>query len=236
MTEVQALLEMEARRISAAQDALQVTFIQGRRRRRRERLLIAVFALALAVGGLAGAFIAFHHAGTVNPADMAGSQTPRRAHETGPNPFVQTMTVSVDGTTLTVSGSPSPDGYCLTVSGGGGHLGGCGTSKGPFRFGEGGLRVDGQLYNVAYGRAPADASSMEVVLGDGSTLREDASSGVWLFVVAAKAGDRASDFATVKAEDDAGRVLSQVHPPSLSEARNNARRLKTGMATTNGPR
>jgi hypothetical protein len=82
-----------------------------------------------------------------------------------------------------------------------------------------GLRVDGQLYNIAYGEAPPGAARMKVVLGDGSTLTANTTYGLWLVVVSATEGDPASDFKTVKAEDEAGNILGQVDLPSLAAYR-----------------
>jgi hypothetical protein len=225
-TDVRSLLDNYAREVSASHDAMEAMLLRGRGRRRRERVLAAAVALLVAVGGLAGAVIAFHQPGAARPADTGNPQPTAPVHPTATGKAAGTMTVTVDGATFTVSGSPSPDGYCLIVSGDGGSLGGCGSSNGPFRFGEGGLRVAGQLYNVAYGRVPDGASSMEAVLGDGSSMSEDASNGVWLFVVATREGDRTTDIAVVRAKDVAGDVISKVRLPSLAAARNGASRHK----------
>src|SRR6266542_4645094 len=69
MAELRALLDQEARRISAPPEALEATLQWGHRRRRRVRTLTIALALSLALGGLAGAFAAFRGARNAQPTD-----------------------------------------------------------------------------------------------------------------------------------------------------------------------
>jgi hypothetical protein len=199
--------------VYAGRDSLKRVLHRAERRRTRRRITTAVLALVIAGAGSVGAYLGI--AGGVR-APAANSPSPTTS------PFGQ-KTVTVDGVPFTISGSSSPEGPCIGVSAPGGTIGGgCGRSEGPFHWGEGGLRADGQLYNIAYGEAPPGASQMEVVLGDGSTSTADTTYGLWLFVVPATEGDPGNDFTTVKAEDETGNVLAQVDLPSLAAERRQA--------------
>ena len=214
MTDLRRALEREARRYPPVSSELQARAIRrAERRHRNRRMRAAVLALVIAGVGSVAAYLGIPSGGRT-PA--ANGPTPRLFGE---------KTVTVDGVPFTVSGSSSPDGPCIGVSAPGGSVGGgCGRSGGPFQWGLGGLRVNSRLYNIAYGEAPPDASRMEIVLGDGSTMTADTAEGLWLFVVPAAKRDAASDFTMVKAEDDAGNVLAKVDLPSLAEFRRAAQR------------
>jgi hypothetical protein len=210
MSDLREALDRRARGVHAEGDALQRVQRRAERRKRRRRITAMVLPLVIAGAGSVGAYLAIPR-GERAPVANGPSPTPRIFGE---------KTITVDGVPFTISGSSSPDGPCIGVSAPGGAVGGgCGGSGGPFQWGQGGLRVNGQLYNVAFGEAPPDASSMEVVMGDGSTLTADTAHGLWLVVVPASEGDPASDFKIVKAQDGAGNVLAQVHPPSLAALR-----------------
>ena len=219
MNEIRDFLAVEAKRISAPPGAFSDMLTRGHKRRKRDRVMTAFIALLVAGGGATVAFIATEHWGAHAKRGVVGP--PATLATTGA-PDVRTMTVEVGGSTFTVSGSPSPDGYCLSVSGDGGSLGGCGTSEGPFRHGEGGLEANGSLYNVAYGRVPAGASAMVLVLQDGSTQMEEGSHGVWIFALPANLGGSGNDFAAVQAIDSTGTVMAQVALPSLNDVRGGA--------------
>ncbi len=220
-------LDQLARRISATQDALETALKRGHRRRRNARLIAIVVGLSVGTGGVAAAFLAFRSPGVSTAANRTGpasSGSSSKASARAPQPASSPVTtsVTVGGATFTASAYSDTSGPCVTVSADGGSLGGCGTSDGPFVVGEGGLRVNGQLYNIAYGLKPAGASQMEVVLGDGSTVIPDTSNGVWLTVVPSTETSTATDFRSVRATDTAGNVLGQVTLPSLGEIRGNA--------------
>jgi hypothetical protein len=211
MSDLREALDRRAKTVYADRDALLWVVRRAERRRRHRRISAGVLGLVIAGAGLAGVYLAMARGVQAPPANGPSPS---------PSPFGQ-KTVTVDGVPFTVSGSSSADGPCIGVSVPGGSIGGgCGRSRGPFQWGEGGLRADGRLYNIAYGAAPPGASRMEVVLRDGSTLTADTTEGLWLVVVPATEGDDASDFTTVKAEDEAGNVLAQVdHLPSLAAFR-----------------
>ncbi len=224
MTEVRMLLDQEARRISAGPDALRETLRRGGRRRQRARRLTVVVALLVAAGGMAAAVAAFngpYESANPVPADSGLGSSPEATLQ--PTPAVKTSTVTVGNATFTASASIEGDEPCVTVSSSGGELGGCGVGEGPLAAGEGGLPVNDQLYNVAYGLVPDGATAVEVVLGDGSTLYPDITNGVWLVVVPTGESGETSDFQTVTALDQAGQPLAEVDLPSLSAIRGNAR-------------
>ena len=144
---------------------------------------------------------------------------------TGPNSSLGQQTVIVDGVPFTVSGTDSRDGPCIGVSAPGGSIGGgCGRSQGPFRVGEGGIRVNGRLYDVVYGETPSGATKVEVVISPTQTLSANASSSVWLAVIAAADEGGAADHVAVRAEDDAGNLIAEVKVPSLAAVRNAAKK------------
>lgn len=226
MNDLRKALDRRVSAVRADRDALLWVLRRAERRRRQRRITAAVFALMIAAAGSAGAYLGIAR-GVRAPAANGPSPTPSL--------FGQ-KTITVDGVPFTISGSSSPDGPCIGVSAPGGSIGGgCGRSDGPFQWGLGGLRVNGRLYNIAYGEAPPGASHMEVVLGDGSTLMADTAEGLWVAVVPATEGDPASDFRTVKAEDEAGNVLAQVDLPSLAEFRRAAQRAAQGDAQARAP-
>lgn len=216
MTDLRRELEREAGRYRPVSSELRArTIRRAERRHRNRRIRAAVLALVIAGVGSVGAYVGIARGGRT-PAANGPSPTPSLFGE---------KTVTVDGVPFTVSGSSSPDGPCIGVSAPGGTIGGtCGRSNGPFSWGEGGVRVSGRLYNIAYGAAPPDASRMEIVLGDGSTMTADTMEGLWLFVVPAAKRDAASDFTMIRAEDEAGNVLAQVDLPSLAAERRAAQR------------
>jgi hypothetical protein len=217
MSDLREALDRRAKAVHADRDALLWVVRRAERRHRHSRISAGVLALVIAGAGLAGVYLAMARE-VQAPAANGPSPSP------SPSPFGQ-KTVTVDGVPFTISGSSSADGPCIGVSAPGGIVGGgCGRSDGPFQWGLGGLRVNGRLYNIAFGEAPPGASHMEVVLGDGSTLTADTAEGLWVAVVPATEGDPASDFRTVKAEDEAGNVLAKVDLPSMAEYRRAAQR------------
>lgn len=60
MSDVRSLLNREAGRVAASQDAMEEMLLRGHRRVRRTRVLTIVFALTLAAGSLAGLLAAFN--------------------------------------------------------------------------------------------------------------------------------------------------------------------------------
>lgn len=100
-----------------------------------------------------------------------------------------------------------------------GRLGGCGESDDPhLRWGIGGIDIGGQWYNVAYGQAALDASSVEVTLGSGSVQTDSAvraSNGTWLIVLPADPMDAQTEFVKIVALTDSGVHLAVAEPPSL---------------------
>jgi hypothetical protein len=214
MSDLREALDRRAKPVHADRDALLWVVWRAECRYRRRRITAAVLALVIAGVGSVGVYLA-----------MAGGGRAPAANGPSPTPslFGQ-KTVTVDGVPFTISRSSSTDGPCIGGSAPRGTVGGCGRSEEPFQVGEGGLRISGRLYNIAYGEAPPGASRMEVLLGDGSTLTADTTYGLWLVVVRATEGDAASDFTTVKAEDETGNVLARVDLPSLAAERRAAQR------------
>jgi hypothetical protein len=208
MSDLREALDRRAKAVQADSDALPRVLRRAERRHRHRRISAALVALSIA--GAGSAFVYLGMAGRVQAPSTTGSS---------PSPFGE-KTVTVDGVPFTISGASSSDGPCIGVSVLAGSIGGgCGRSSGRFQWGEGGLRANGRLYNIAYGEAPPGAFRMKVVLRDGSTMTSDTTEGLWLFVLRANDGD----FATVKAEDETGTFLAQVDLPPLAAERRAAK-------------
>lgn len=118
----------------------------------------------------------------------------------------------------------SSDGPCLDVyaelapgedSGG---LVSCGKPDAPFGLGIGGLEFAGNLYNVVYGEAPAGATAMRVVLGDGTVLTRAVTNGVFFILVPGED----FDVSKVEAVNRKGTSVASIEPPSIQEARQKA--------------
>ena len=97
-------------------------------------------------------------------------------------------------------------------------------SQGPFGVGEGGIRVNGRLYDVVYGETPPGASRVEVVMSPTRTLSANATPGVWLVAIAAADEGATADHVAVRAEDDAGNLIAEVKVPSLAAVRSAAKK------------
>jgi hypothetical protein len=152
---------------------------------------------------------------------------------TGPGSALGQQTVVVDGVPFTVSGTSSQVGPCIGVSAPGGSIGGgCGFAQ-PFRVGEGGIRVNGRLYEVVYGESPSGAAKVEVDISPTQTLSADASTGVWVVAIAAADEAGTADEVAVRAKDDAGNLIAEVKVPSLAAVRGatkkGARRTSSSM-------
>lgn len=143
-----------------------------------------------------------------------------------------TRTVEVAGVTWNVVHRDSSEGPCIGVVAEmdgveeGQVGGGCGESDDPaLRWGIGGIEVKGQWFNVAYGKVPAAAASVRVILGDGSVVVDSGvqGNGIWVVVIPADPFDKATDIARLEVVGGAGIAITDVAPPSLVDLRNDAR-------------
>ena len=108
-----------------------------------------------------------------------------------------------------------------------GRLGGCGAPDNRLlRWSIGGVEIGGQWFNVAYGHAPGSASSIRLILSDG-TARMDSNlqgnAGLWVVVVPGSPFDARNDFARIDLRDGTGSLIAQQEVPSLAAARQRAR-------------
>jgi hypothetical protein len=159
------------------------------------------------------------------------------AHVVEPATATTSRSVQVGGVTWTVIRRDSPDGACVGVVADvdgveeGQVGGGCGEADEPtLRWGLGGLEVNGQWFNVAYGEVPITVSSVRVTLGDGSVLSDTnlgESAGSWVVVTSADPFDKAKEISGIEALSASGAILAEKTPPSVVDLRNAAKDQKT---------
>lgn len=132
----------------------------------------------------------------------------------------------------TISRYDSPKGPCIEVVAeevGGSHqgrLGGCGRPENPsLRWSIGGIDMDGQWFNVAYGAVSAAAASVRVTRGDQRELTDAGvrgGQGLWIVVIAGNPLDGATDIVQIVARDESGHVIASIRPPSIVAYRQQA--------------
>jgi hypothetical protein len=133
------------------------------------------------------------------------------------------QSVNVGGINWSLVSYDSSDGPCLDVYANvdpkaAPGQSGCGTPDGPFQWSIGGLDVDGEWYNIAYGTTVKGSVTASIKSSDG-TLNLDVIKGSWLSVVP---GER-MDYASVTLEDGSGKPVASVEFPSISKERQAAR-------------
>jgi hypothetical protein len=130
-------------------------------------------------------------------------------------------TTSSDGVDWSLVTYESSQGSCLEVhaelNADEGNVGGCGASDDPLFSGMGGMSLEGQWYNVSFGRLPEGAVSVNVSFADGTSTHGFVAGEVWMVAQpAANPTDGSKDLDVIEAIDESGNVVDSVNPPSLS--------------------
>jgi hypothetical protein len=143
---------------------------------------------------------------------------------------VASRSVTVADVVWTVTESESSAGPCIgvDVSGPNGQVGrvggGCGSGDdGGLRWGLGGLDVDGQWYNVVYGKTTvAGGESVDIQLANASHMvvdRTTSADGLWVAAYKADRLDPAADVRSIAVQASNGAELASVAAPSIAAAR-----------------
>jgi len=185
-TQLEELLQQRAQRIGPSPVLVDAALWEGRRIVRRRRIAsataasISVAALVVVSAGLPWTGSAPGDARRPERAIPADAPAPTAAPKTelrrsDPTNDVRWEVVSYD----------SPAGDCLDVVGASlvtsdvGRLSGCGPGDGPMHWGAGGVDLDGQWFNIAYGVLPVNASEVEITSEAGLTAQAVVSGDVW---------------------------------------------------------
>jgi hypothetical protein len=205
------------------------------------RAATAAPAVVVAAMGFVLIATALASGGTTTPATVTVNGTV----VTPPTPSndIVTASESMDfaGTSWTVERRESDVGPCIGVSAvtaatnEGTVGGGCGEpASDGFRWGIGGIGIQGQWYGVAYGQITlAGASEVDVTLRDGTVLRDAnlaASEGMWELLYKGDPADAARDVIDIAVLDGSGASLAAAKPPSLSEAQSQETQAANGTA------
>ena len=110
------------------------------------------------------------------------------------------------------SEGPCFDLYGETDEGDAASVGSCGVSMEGLWAPVGSVDLGGKLHNLSYGKLPTTVSEVRITLASGKSVKPEVTRGFWLWETV----DESPDVALVEAIDQAGAVVDEMRPPSLS--------------------
>jgi hypothetical protein len=185
-------------------------------------------AAALAVLGFMLVGVSFAQAQQSEPSDVTQAASIPIASSS--DTALASRSASAGGLTWTVTESDSSAGPCIDVdvSGPNGQVGrvggGCGVSDDDgLRWGVGGLEVDGQWFNVVYGKTTvAGSDSVAIGLANASQIivdRTNSADGLWAAAYKADRLDPRADVQSIRVRSSNGDQLAFAAVPSIAGAR-----------------
>lgn len=132
-------------------------------------------------------------------------------------------TVGVAGASWNFVSYQSSDGVCMEVegelSGDQGNVTSCGTPDNPLSWGQGGVTLGNQSYDVAFGLVPPGATGVRLTFRSGTVTSGMTAQGMWASIVPAAAQDANWDLVLIEAVDTSGHATASYQPAALSEYR-----------------